>query len=512
MKPTSPWMDTAPARDPFPALPGDLDVDVCVIGAGITGITAALLLKEAGRTVALIDMQGVAEGVTGFTTAKVTALHGLIYDTLKSKHGKDGARVYAEANTAGLELIARWSEERGIDCDFRRRPAFTYAEDDSDLSKLEKESKSAQQAGLDVQLVDEVDLPWPVAGAVRLDDQAEFHPRKYLLALADLVDGGGSYVFENTRALGVKPGEVNEVQTDAGTVRARDVIVATHFPFLDRGLFFARVSPERSYALGVRVRGAIPFGMFRSTESPSHSVRAHPMPDGGELLVVGGESHKTGQEDPVECYEKLEAYARERFDVESVDYRWSAQDCMPADSLPYVGRVQPGSTRVWTATGFKKWGMTNGSAAALLLADLVQDRENPWAKVFDPNRLKPLASAPKLVQENVNVAKRFFGDRFSPPDAGSLDDLAPGEGGIVVVDGEKVGAYRDPQGELTLVDPVCTHLYCHLKWNQAELSWDCPCHGSRFAPDGRVVEGPAVHDLEVKVHGPAAQTAPDRAT
>ena len=498
MKPTSPWMDTAPPRDPYPALPGDLEVDVCVIGAGIAGITAALLLKEAGRTVALIDMHRVAAGVTGYTTAKVTSLHGLIYDELKSKHGSDGARVYAEANQAGLELIATWVREREIDCDFRRRPAFTYAEDAKDLSKVEKEVAAAQEAGLGVVFAEDVDLPWEVAGAVRLDHQAEFHPRSYLLALADLVDGGGSHVFEETRATGVKEGSPCRVETDQGTITAADVIVATHYPMLDRGLFFARLSPERSYALGVRIADPVPHGMFLSSESPSHSVRAHPMPDGGELLIVGGESHKTGQEDPEERYEQLEAYARERFDVESVEYRWSAQDCMPADSLPYIGKLHAATSHVWTATGFKKWGMTNGTAAGLLLADLVQDLPNDWAGVFDPNRVKPLAAAPKLLKENVNVAKRFFGDRFSPPDAGSLDDLAPGEGGIVVVDGNKVGAYRTPEGEVQAVDPVCTHLWCHLKWNQAETSWDCPCHGSRFGPDGTVLEGPAVKDLERK--------------
>jgi Rieske Fe-S protein len=305
-------------------------------------------------------------------------------------------------------------------------------------------------------------------------------------------------VFERTRATGVDDARPCRVQTDTGgEISAGHVVIATHYPTLDRGLFFTRLAAERSYALGLSARGPLPEGMFLSTESPSHSVRTAPY-NGGELLIVGGESHKTGTSAPLERYAALEAWARERFDVEAVEYRWSAQDAMPADGIPYVGRLSPIARSVWTASGFKKWGMTNGAAAALMLADAIAGRENPWAQTFDSNRFKPLAAAPTLLKETVSVGAHFFGDRLSPPDVRSLDDLAPGDGGIVKVDGDRVAAFRDDDGVVHAVSPICTHLFCQVSFNAAERSWDCPCHGSRFGTDGTVIQGPAVRGLERK--------------
>ncbi|MET0684741.1 MAG: FAD-dependent oxidoreductase [Solirubrobacteraceae bacterium] len=495
-KPTSVWIDTTP-HTTYPAPDATLEVDVCVAGGGILGLLTAAQLKRAGRTVAVLEADRVATGVTGYTTAKVTVLHGLVYDEVRSSFGADGARHYAEANRAGLDSIARWTADLGIDCDLRRRPAFTYAEGEDDLGKLRDEVDAGREAGLPLEFVADAGLPWPVAGAVRLDDQLEFHPRRFLLALADHVAGDGSHVCERARVSAVHDGDPCRVETeDGGEVLARHVVIATHYPTLDRGLFFARLSAERSYAIGVRTRGPVPHGMFLSTESPSHSVRATPF-DGGELLIVGGEGHKTGTGgDTTERYARLESWARERFDVASVEYRWSAQDAMPLDGIPYVGKLSPASRSIWTASGFRKWGMTNGAAAAIMLADLIEERPNPWLATFDANRFKPLASASKLLKETVSVGAHFFGDRLSGPDLRSMDQLAPGEGALVAHDGDTVAAYREPGGAVLAVSPVCTHLYCHVKWNVAERSWDCPCHGSRFAPDGTVLQGPAVKPLE----------------
>jgi glycine/D-amino acid oxidase-like deaminating enzyme/nitrite reductase/ring-hydroxylating ferredoxin subunit len=497
-EPTSVWMDTTP-KTTYPPPGAKLEVDVCVAGGGILGLLTAAQLKREGRTVAVLEAGRVATGVTGYTTAKVTALHGLVYDQVRSSFGADGARHYAEANQAGLDLIARWAADLAIDCDLRRRPAFTYAEDEADLGKLRDEVDAAREAGLAAAVVEDVDLPWPVAGAVRLENQAEFHPRKFLLAIADHVDGDGSHVCERARVSAVHDGDPCRVETeDGGEVIARDVVVATHYPTLDRGLFFARLSAERSYAIGVRTRGRVPHGMFLSTESPSHSVRATPFED-GELLIVGGESHKTGTGgDTTERYAHLEAWAREHFDVASVEYRWSAQDAMPVDGIPYVGRLSPTARHIWTASGFKKWGMTNGAAAAIMLADLIEERPNTWLATFDANRFKPLASAAKLLKETASVGAHFFGDRLRGPDLRSLDELAPGEGALVAHDGDTVAAFREGDGTVHAVSPVCTHLHCHVNWNAAERSWDCPCHGSRFAPDGSVLQGPAVKPLERK--------------
>jgi len=497
-KSTSPWLDGAPA-DEYPALAGDARTEVAVVGGGIAGVTAALLLAEEGCEVTLIEMDRIGRGATGHTTAKVTSQHGMVYDSLVSKMGERKARAYGEANQAALELIARWVEDWGIDCDWRRRPAYAYVLSRSQADRAAREAETAAGLGLPAGLVHETPLPYPVAAAVRFDDQAEFDAYAYVAALARELTAAGAAIAERTRATGLEEGSPCRVRTDRGTVTADHVIVASHFPYLDRSLVFARAAPERSYSIGVRQRGEVPVGMFISAEGPTRSLRGAPRP-GGELLLVGGEGHKAGQGgDTRERYRRLEDFAREHFDVVSVDYRWSTQDPMPADGAPLVGPLTPLSKRCYMATGFAKWGMTNGTAAAMVLADAVLGRDNPWAATFDSNRLRPRAAAPKLVKENVNAGWHFLADRLRHPDSSSIDELAPGEGAFVRHDGETVAAYRDEDGQVMAISPTCTHLLCRVAWNEAERSWDCPCHGSRFAPDGTVIEGPAVRDLERKL-------------
>jgi len=319
---------------------------------------------------------------------------------------------------------------------------------------------------------------------VRFDDQAEFHPYKYLRGLVRQLPE----VYERTHAVQVG----DAVRTPGGAITAGHTIVATHMPFPDRSLAFARVHPERSYAITCRIAGAPPDGMFISADEPTRSVRAV-----GELLLVGGEGHRPGAATP-ERYARLEAFAREHWDVQSVEHRWSSQDLMPADGLPLVGRLTPWEPSVLMATGFAKWGISNGTAAAQVLADLVLGRENPYASLLDPRRLHLRAGARKLVTENAKVAAHFVGDRLRDRGARELADLAPGEGGIVRHGDERVAGYRDDDGSLIAVSPTCTHMGCRVRFNAAERTWDCPCHGSRYAVDGSVLEGPAVHRLERK--------------
>jgi glycine/D-amino acid oxidase-like deaminating enzyme/nitrite reductase/ring-hydroxylating ferredoxin subunit len=498
-KNTSLWIDTAPQTD-YPPLDREIHVDVAVLGGGMAGLMTAHLLKREGVTVAVVEAGRVAGGVTAYTTAKVSSLHGTRYSALESSFGRDGARVYAHANEAAIERIGALVEELSIDCDWRRKPAYTYAEDDSGRKQVQEEVGAATRAGLRASFTTQTDLPWQVTGAIRVEDQAEFHPRKFLLAIAAGIPGGGSHVFEQTRAVGVADGTPARVKTERGDVVIADhVVVATHVPFLDRAGFFARMHAERSYGLGLYVRGEAPQGMYLSTESPPHTVRSHPTA-GGEMVIAGGEGHKVGQsgEDTAERVARLEAWARARFNVEEIAYRWSTQDNMPVDGVPYVGKLMPGAKRIWVATGFMKWGLTNGTAAAEILSDLIQGRENPWAALFDSNRMKPGAAAKEFLKENANVGWRFFRDKVGPADVDSFEDLAPGQGGLVRDGIGKTAVYRDDDGTLHAVSSACTHLGCTVKWNSAERSWDCPCHGSRFDVDGRVIQGPAVKDLAPK--------------
>ena len=493
---TSLWLDTAPPGRVFPEADAPADADVIVIGGGITGITTALRLQEAGARTILLEAARLASGVSGQTTAKVTTQHGLVYAGLADARGARDARSYAEANQRALDWVADRVAEHGIECGWRRQPAYAYVTDAGARVRLEAEAEAACAAGQRATVVDDAPLPYPVAGALRFDDQAELDPRRYLLALAEQLVAAGGTIHERTRAVEVSEDERLTVKTPGARLTAGHVIVATNVPFLDRSLAFARVKPMRSYLIACRIVGAPPPGMHISADGPTRSLRGVPLPD-GELLLVGGEGHRTGDESATgERFARLEAFASTHWEVQAVTHRWSSQDAVPLDGLPLVGRATPRSERLLLATGFAKWGMTNGTAAAELFADLVQGRPNATAGLFDPFRLS-LRSLPDAVREGAGNAWRLLAGPRRDPGRG-VADLAPGDGAIVDEGGERVAAHRRADGSVVAVSPRCTHLGCEVRWNGAESSWDCPCHGSRFSPDGEVLHGPAVHRLEAR--------------
>lgn len=493
------WMDRGGELSATP-LTKDVETDVCVIGAGIAGLSAAFELRRAGARVVVLEADRVSAGVTGHTTAKVTSLHGTVYSELEKGFGATGARRYALAQEAGLARIAELVAELGIDCAFRRRDAYTYTEREDQREKIAAEAKAARAAGLDAELVTSTPLPYDVVAAVRVRDQAEFDPRAYCLGIAGALVAEGGELYEHTRATGVSEssGRVT-VKTERGhEVQAGDVVVATHYPFLDRGVFFPRLTQKRSYCIAVRPTGPVPEGMFISTEQPTRSVRGHKRGRARELLIIGGEGHTAGEDgdNTGDRYRRLAEFAAERFGATEVTHRWSAQDPMPADGVPYVGALTPISRRLHVATGFRKWGFTNGAAAGAILADRIVGRDNQFASLFDPRRFTPRQSSKRILEEVVKDARHFFGDRLKGTGDGGPEDLGPGEGRILRVDGDLAAVSRDDDGELHAVTPNCTHLGCRVLWNAGERTWDCPCHGSRFGADGHVLEGPAVKPLD----------------
>jgi glycine/D-amino acid oxidase-like deaminating enzyme/nitrite reductase/ring-hydroxylating ferredoxin subunit len=496
---TSLWLEDTPATE-YPRLDLDRTVDVAVIGGGITGLTTALLLARDGRSVCLVDQSSIGTGTTGHTTAKVTSQHHLTYGRLRISHGTDAATTYGAAMEAAKERVAAFAAE-GIECDLRRRSAYVYAIRPSERALLESEARAAEQAGLPVTIDDNVPLPFSTAGGLRFDNQLELHAQKYLLGLADRFVAAGGEIFEHTRAIHVDEADGCVVHTQRARIRAHHVVVATLMPFLDRGGHFARSYANRSYAVTARVNGALPEGMFISATSPTRSIRSVPF-RGEELLMIGGEGHHLGSSKAVpDRYDRLAEFAREHWDVVSFEHRWSAQDYSPDDGVPYIGRLNLRSKRIHVATGFKKWGMTAGTLAGMLISDAIAERANQWASLFSATRVKPLAEAPKFLTENARVGIRMVGDRILAPGRRSIDDLAPGEGGIVNNGSQKVAGYRDDQGSLHAVSTRCTHLGCQVAWNAAERSWDCPCHGSRFTPDGEILNGPATKPLPSRPTG-----------
>ncbi|HEX3291345.1 MAG TPA: FAD-dependent oxidoreductase [Gaiella sp.] len=486
------WTATTDSTS-FPALDGDLRVDVAVVGGGIVGITTALLLVAAGKTVALLEGDRVVEGVTGHTTAKVTSLHTMIYAELERRLGKDEARLYGEANEAGLDLIRRLCRDHAIECDLRETSAYTFATADDDVERIEREVAAALSAGLPASFVDEPPVPFSTRGAVRFSGQAQFHPRKYLLGLAEQLEASGGRVFERTRVVDVERGTPCRVRVKAGrAVTAESVIVATHAPILDAKLLLARARSERGYALALEAGDEMPDGMFISASAPSHSVRTASF-DGRDVLVVSGEGHHVGEpgEQGARAHsERLERWARDALGARDVLFRWSTQDLYSLDRRPFIGAVDRRS-RIFAATAFGGWGMTTGTVAGMLLRDLVLEVESPWAGLYDPGRIEARA-LPSLVQKGAHDAKRLIGDRLGHDEpAGSVAELAPGSGEVVRIEGERLAVARDDSGTLHAVSAVCTHLGCIVSWNDAEQSWDCPCHGSRFSARGEVLHGPA---------------------
>jgi glycine/D-amino acid oxidase-like deaminating enzyme/nitrite reductase/ring-hydroxylating ferredoxin subunit len=475
-------------------LAADLDVDVAVIGGGIAGVCTAWELARAGRSVALLEAGRLLGGNTGHTTAKLTALHGRIYAHLGSSFGADVARAYGRSQLEAVGHVARIVHDLGIDCELERLAAFTYATDRANLDGLEAETAAALDAGLPAELVPETGLPFEVAGAVRVDNQAQFHPVRYLRALVeDLLTLGGQ-IFEATRVADLSAGTL---RTRAGVrVTARDVVVATYYPIFDRALLFARLEPRRELVVAAPIPAETdPSGMFITDEDNTRSVRTAPYGTDQRLLIVTGEHFRPGEPGVQARFDRLAGWADDHFGTGEPSYRWAAQDVTTTDRLPFIGRLHAGAKHAWVASGFGGWGMTNGVLAGQLLSALIAGDADPeLVRLYDPARLHPRAEAVPITKAGASVVKHFVGDRAAAARR-SARDLAPGEG-AVVRDGRAARAvYRETDGTERVLSARCTHLGCLVGFNDAEQSWDCPCHGSRFALDGSVIQGPATKPL-----------------
>ncbi|MBS1564244.1 MAG: FAD-dependent oxidoreductase [Bacteroidetes bacterium] len=490
------WQTTA-ERYRITSVPSkDGKYDVIIAGGGISGVSTALLLQKAGLRCALLEARSLCFGTTGGTTAHLNTLMDTPYTTIAGNFGREGASMVARAAESAIALIKQNIAAYNIDCGFEDARAYLFSQDSRQSSELEDISRASLDAGLELSATEAIPIAVPFEKAIVIQGQAKFHPVRYVNALAKAFEEAGGVILEQCRVMGTEEKDGLEVSTSRGAMYAQWLIYTTHIP-PGVNMLHLRCAPYRSYAMAVQLLGdRYPEGLTYDMYDPYHYYRTQKI-DGEPFLIVGGEDHKTGHEDnTLSRFLKLEAHIRSWFSVKGIVHRWSSQYFEPTDGLPYIGRLNGAPERVLVATGYGGNGMTYSSVAAQLLADTVLDRPNPFSELFDPGRIKPIAGFSNFVKENFDVAKELISGLFSREKIESSAALAPDEGKVVKLEGESIAVYKDKDHTLHTVSPVCTHLKCSVTWNNAERSWDCPCHGARYDADGGVITGPADRDLK----------------
>lgn len=461
------------------ALNKDIKTDVLVIGAGIAGVLTAYMLKQKGREVVVIDAAEIASGNTKNTTAKITSQHDLIYSKLIAEFGEEKARQYAKANELAIKKYKEIIEDKRIECDFEEKPAYVYSLNEIDV--LKEEVEAAKNLGIDAEFVDEANLPFKINGAVKFNNQAQFNPLKFLKGISNEL-----IIYENTRALEIKE---NLVVTSGGNITANNIVVATHYPIMNApGYYFMKMHQERSYVLALENTSEID-GMYIDINKEGYSFRTY-----NNLLLLGGISHRTGENEEGGSYDKLRKVAKELYTKAKEKYYWSAQDCMTIDGIPYIGRYSSETPNIYVATGFNKWGMTSSMVSAMIISDMILEKENDFLEIFSPRRFDLSLSINNIANDLIETAKNFIAQKVYIPSS-EIEHIKNGHGGIIEYNGEKVGVYKNKEGKEFFVSTKCTHLGCQLSWNADELTWDCPCHGSRFDYKGRLIGSPATKDL-----------------
>jgi glycine/D-amino acid oxidase-like deaminating enzyme/nitrite reductase/ring-hydroxylating ferredoxin subunit len=481
----------------YPALESDINVDVAIVGGGITGITSAYLLAKEGKNVAVLESHELAGGTTGDSTGNLYAMVDKRLHHIQSKWDDKTARTVADSRVDAINLVADLVHKYQIPCDFRRVPWYLFSETNKKDETIEKEISTAKAYGLQVEELHELPIPVQVSSAIKVEGQAQFNPAAFVRGLAEKIDAGNCSIYENTSVSQIKKGEKLVLSTSKGTVTANKVILATHSP---KGIYPVQTAiyPYREYAIAVKLRsGDYPEGIYWDTEATFHSsMRSFRNHTGNYMLVLGGH-HKVGQEEHYQqFFEKLENQARKLFDVKEIEYKWSAQHYKPADGLPYIG--ESSDDGIYFATGFSTDGLTYGVLAAMIFKDLLTGRKNNWADLYKAKRFTPVKSAKNYLKENLNVAKQYIKNLPGKAEAEEFSEIKLGQGKVVEVDNEKWAVYKDQTGQVHCHSAVCTHMDCIVDWNDAEKSWDCPCHGSRFEATGDVIEGPAFLPLDKK--------------
>lgn len=493
----SPWQDGLVPLAITAKAPDNGPYDVVVVGGGITGLTAALLLQSAGEKCLLMEAHHIGYGTTGGTSAHINTFADTSYTEAESAFGEEGAQLFADAINEGFSIIKNNIDAYKINCGYASKKGYLYAEDEDQTKLLDDLYEGAVSVGIAIEYTNKVPTPLPYQKAVVLDGQAQFHPLKYLQGLQAAFLKAGGVIMEKAMVTGLENTDgIHTLKIGEASYKTKKVIYATHMP---PGItnFNFRCAAYRSYVLGVKLKNDkdYPDALVYDLQEPYHYFRTHEI-EGQKYLIAGGNDHKTGHDDPEKAFAGLEKYVRDHYNVSSVKYKWSSQYYVPVDGFPYIGQMPEAANGVYCATGFNGNGMMLGSIAAKIMSDLALGNESKYEKVFSPSRIKPVSGFTEFVKENTDVAYHFVADRFSIHETDSVKRLQNDSGKVIEIDGQKIAAYRDEKGIIHALSPVCTHAKCIVNWNQEEKSWDCPCHGARYDIDGTVLNGPADKALQ----------------
>ncbi len=492
------WQDTIKTRN-FAPLQENTRTNTVVIGGGIVGITTAYLLSTQGVDTIILEGGNISTSATAKTTAKITFQHGAIYNDLMTRVGKEKAFQYLDTNRNAITHLNKIITEHKIACDYKTQPAYLYATNNKEVEIIEKEKEAYDNLGVASFYQEKSILPFPVKASLAVTNQGQFHPLKYVYSLADIIEKKGCTIHENTRVLDIQGSKSPfKVITEKGEITCENVVVACHYPFFNdgkHGMYFFRMYQDRSYVLGIRTSSEPFDGMYININNPIYSLR-YQFDDKGALLLLGGGNHRTAEkEDEKASYKELELFSHKYFTNPEINYTWSNQDCMTLDGIPYIGQMSSNIKGLYIATGFKKWGMTSGILSAKIISDLIITGESLNTDVFNPARFSVVDSAKNFIVNGLEIAENFI-MKLMPISLENLSEVKVGEGKLIDYKNSKIGVYRDEDGNYFAVVPHCTHLGCLLKFNTAEKTWDCTCHGSRFNIFGDVIEGPATLPLK----------------
>ena len=490
------WLEENQIKE-FPKLEKDEKADICIIGAGIFGISTAYYLSQNGYNVILIERNKIASKVTGHTTAKITSQHGLIYHYLLNQYGIDFAKKYFNANQGAITEIERIIQENNIECDFEQQNSYVYTTDKTELEKKKEEIEALDRINPDAKLVNKSQLPFSIIKGIEFKNQAQFNPIKYIQGLVRKLEENKVRIFENTTCFDIKQDNEEYIcYTENNTIKSKYVVIATHYPFINiPGMYFAKMYQSSSYVIGVDTKTELFSGMYINIQSPIYSFRTA-VDNGKKILLLGGLDHKTGENITYQdSYGKLEQKAKQWYPNLEVKYRWSTRDCITLDKIPYIGEFSNVLPNIFVGTGFNKWGMTSSNVAARIITDKIMKKENEYDEVFKSTRVNPIVNKDEVKNMVVQTTKSLVVDKLKKEE-NSIDDIKNETGGIIEKNGEKIGIYKDIEGKIHAVKPICTHLGCLLNWNAADKTWDCPCHASRFDYTGKNIYNPALKNLE----------------